>query len=152
MQSRQNAVNCWKSKYKKKVYRNDKSTWRADKAAAAKKIKEYKQKLKKEGNKRMAVSASFVGEVIGYSKNVWTDKLTGQVHERHVYSVLVRQKVDKAVGLPTETQLFEVQEETEVLGDKLKAGTKVQFYVEERRRSKEQGGGTYQVAVDMQAV
>lgn len=80
----------------------------------------------------MAVSVQLTAELIGYIKETYTKKDTGEVKETYTYYALVRQRVDKATGLPTECQLFELREDTQVLGEKLKAGAKVTFWQSER--------------------
>lgn len=103
-------------------------------------------KIKKKGEKRtMAMSSARTGEVIGLRVREWDDSKTHEHHARFTYLVLSRQRVDKAFGLPTEAQVFEVVEDSQVLGDKLKPNVKVNFYEEEKTFMRDGKRETYKV-------
>lgn len=81
----------------------------------------------------MALSSNRIGEIVGYREYEVTNKETGEVTKNCLYSVLVKQRPDATTKIPTECALFEVREENQVLGDKLKVGQKVTFWEEERQ-------------------
>lgn len=87
----------------------------------------------------MSVSSQFVGKLVGYSMYEKTNKETGAVTATHTYSVLVQQRPDSATKIPTECALFEIREDHEVLGDKLKLDAKVTFWQSERMYRDENG-------------
>lgn len=94
----------------------------------------------------MAVASTFVGDLVGYS----TYTKDGKTY--HQYAVLVRQRVDKAIGLPQDCDLFTIREETQVLGDKLKSGVKVQFQCAVREFQGKNGLQVYRTFSDIEAI
>lgn len=84
----------------------------------------------------MAVASFCIGTLIGYKY------FEREGVQYHTYHVLVEQKPDQKTKLCEECAVCSVNEKSQVLGDKLVKGLKVQFQSEPFTRSKQNGGGS----------